>query len=107
MEYDKQTLKEMKKGMEILRKAYVYAQRIDWLLSGDDGERTFHERLKEDLEELKRKKEAMISERALHSEDGTELMLERFAGCWHGDETAEEIMMCINENKSIRGPLSF
>lgn len=25
-------------------------QRIDWLIAGDDGEETFHRRLKEDLE---------------------------------------------------------
>jgi len=45
-------IEEFKKGVEILRKAYVYAQRIDWLLSGDDGEETFIERLKQDLNEL-------------------------------------------------------
>lgn len=52
--YDKSTIKEMKKGLDILRKAYIYAQRIDWLLSGDDGEDRFHERLKEELDELKK-----------------------------------------------------
>ena len=36
-EYSKETIKEFKKGLAILRKAYIYAQRIDWLLSGDDG----------------------------------------------------------------------
>ncbi len=30
----------------------IYAQRIDWLLSGDDGEETFHKRLLEDLSKL-------------------------------------------------------
>jgi hypothetical protein len=35
--------------------AEIYAQRIDWLLSGDDGEDSFRERLKEDLEKLKQK----------------------------------------------------
>ena len=44
-----QTLEEFKKAVYLLRIAYVYAQRIDWLLSADDGEDTFHERLKEDL----------------------------------------------------------
>ena len=39
--------------MHILKQAEIYAQRIDWLLSGDDGEESFHERLKEELEELK------------------------------------------------------
>lgn len=51
-EYSKETIAEFKRGLDILRKAYVYAQRIDWLLSGDDGEESFHERLKEELEEL-------------------------------------------------------
>jgi hypothetical protein len=32
--------------------AQIYAQRIDWLISGDDGEDSFRERLKEDLEKL-------------------------------------------------------
>ena len=52
----KETIKEFKKGIELLKKAQVYAQRIDWLLSGDDGEDNFHLRLKEDLANLKSKK---------------------------------------------------
>lgn len=56
-DFSKETIKEFKKGLEILRKAYVYAQRIDWLLSGDDGEESFHRRLKEDLDNLKEKKQ--------------------------------------------------
>lgn len=35
-----------------LREAYVYAQRIDWLVSGDDGEDSFFCRLKEDLAKI-------------------------------------------------------
>ena len=54
--YNKETIKEFKKGLAILKKAYVYAQRIDWLLSGDDGEESFHKRLKEELDNLKNKK---------------------------------------------------
>ena len=50
-DYSKETLDEFRKGLDILNKAYIYAQRIDWLLSGDDGEESFHKRLKEDLEE--------------------------------------------------------
>ncbi len=46
-----ETMEEFKKGINIIKQAYVYIQRIDWLLSGDDGEETFHERLKEDLNE--------------------------------------------------------
>lgn len=48
-----ETIEEFKKGLSILRKAFVYAHRIDWLLSGDDGEEGFHVRLKKELEELK------------------------------------------------------
>lgn len=51
-DYTKETLKELKKAVKTLRKAYIYAQRVDWLLSGDDGEESFHERLKEDLKKL-------------------------------------------------------
>jgi hypothetical protein len=35
-----------------LKLAYVYAQRIDWLLSCDDGEDSFHKRLQAQLKEL-------------------------------------------------------
>lgn len=35
-----------------LREAYIYAQRIDWLVSGDDGEDSFRERLKSSLDKL-------------------------------------------------------
>ena len=50
--YSEETIVEFKKGVELLKRAQVYAQRIDWLVSGDDGEECFHRRLKEDLEEL-------------------------------------------------------
>ena len=45
----------MKKAIIILRKAYIYARRIDWLVSGDDGDNDFKERLKEELKELNEK----------------------------------------------------
>ena len=35
--------------------AYIYAQRVDWMLSGDDGEDSLVERLEKELEELKKK----------------------------------------------------
>lgn len=41
-----------KTAIELLKKAEVYAQRIDWYMSGDDGEESFLRRLKEDLEKL-------------------------------------------------------
>ena len=54
--YPEEVVEEFKKGLDILKKAYVYAQRIDWLLSGDDGEDNFLRRLKEDLGKLKESK---------------------------------------------------
>jgi hypothetical protein len=40
--------------MKALRVAAVYTQRIDWLVSGDDGEESFLERLKEELGQLEK-----------------------------------------------------
>lgn len=50
--YPEEVQEEFKKGISLLRKAAVYARRIDWLLSGDDGEDTFIKRLKEELNKL-------------------------------------------------------
>ena len=46
-------LEEFKNAYEILRKAEIYTQRVDWYLAGDDGEDSFLEQLKSDLELLK------------------------------------------------------
>ena len=35
-----------------LKKCYVHTQRLDWLLSGNDGQETYHKRLTEDLAKL-------------------------------------------------------
>ena len=51
--FNEDTIAEFKKGVELLKMAQIYAHRIDWLISADDGENTFHERLKKDLETLK------------------------------------------------------
>ncbi len=51
--YPDEVIEKFKESLEILRKAEIYAQRIDWLISGDDGEESFLERLKEDLGKLK------------------------------------------------------
>jgi hypothetical protein len=50
--YPDEVIAKFKDAVNILRIAQVYAQRIDWLLSGDDGEETFLERLDEDLDKL-------------------------------------------------------
>lgn len=51
-DYTKETLQEFRNGIAALKRASVYARRIDWLLSGDDGEDDFHRRLNEELEQL-------------------------------------------------------
>jgi hypothetical protein len=48
--FSEETIAEFKKGLNILRQAAIYAQRIDWLVSSDDGEVSFHRRLKKELE---------------------------------------------------------
>lgn len=51
-EYPEEIINEFKNAVIALKLAYIYAQRIDWFLSGDDGEDSFMERLGEELEEL-------------------------------------------------------
>jgi hypothetical protein len=50
--YPDKVIEEFKRGAEIIRRAGVYMHRIDWLLSGDDGDETFLERLHNDLKKL-------------------------------------------------------
>jgi hypothetical protein len=47
--YSDEVIAEFKKGYEILRKAEIYAQRMDWLFACDDGEESFLQRLKGEL----------------------------------------------------------
>ena len=50
--YPDEVIAKFKDAVNILNIAEVYAQRVDWLLSGDDGEESFLKRLGEDLEKL-------------------------------------------------------
>lgn len=50
--YSNKTIIKFNEAICILKRAEVYVQRVDWLVSGDDGEETFHKRLKEDLSKL-------------------------------------------------------
>jgi hypothetical protein len=50
--YSEETIAEFRKGLRYLKLAQIYAQRIDWLVSDDDGEESFHERLKKELNGL-------------------------------------------------------
>ena len=50
--YEQQVLKHLQDAIECLKKAYVYAHRVDWFLAGDDGNENFIKRLNEELNEL-------------------------------------------------------
>lgn len=47
--YSEKTLNEFKEAYRLCKMAAAYTQRIDWLVSADDGEECFHRRLKDDL----------------------------------------------------------
>jgi hypothetical protein len=51
-EYSPHIIEEFKNAVKYLKIAQVYAQRVDWLVSGDDGEESFISRLAEDLNKL-------------------------------------------------------
>lgn len=51
-EYSDEVIAKFKEGLELLKKAHIYAHRIDYLLSDDYGEETFLERLESDLSKL-------------------------------------------------------
>ena len=52
-EYAPDVIERFKIAVNKLREAYVYAQRIDWLVSGDDDEDAFRQRLAVDLNKIK------------------------------------------------------
>jgi hypothetical protein len=51
--YPPEVIEHFKEAVVLLRKGQIYAQRIDWLVSGDDGENSFLRRLEEELQEVK------------------------------------------------------
>lgn len=50
--FSEPTIAEFREAVRLLRRAEVYAQRIDYLMSGDDSEDTFQKRLLKELEAL-------------------------------------------------------
>lgn len=50
--FSPEVIEKFKRGLELITKAQIYMQRIDWLLSGDDGETSFLRRLSQDLEKI-------------------------------------------------------
>ena len=53
--YERKTIDIMKRDVYVLRMAYIYAKRVDWMLSGDDNEEGLAKRLEEELQTLKTK----------------------------------------------------
>ncbi|KKW13233.1 MAG: hypothetical protein UY48_C0003G0055 [Candidatus Gottesmanbacteria bacterium GW2011_GWB1_49_7] len=47
--YSDETIERFREGVKFLRQAEIYAQRIDWLVSGDDSQESFHERLRKEF----------------------------------------------------------
>ena len=52
-DYTDETFAELETALEILKNAEIYVKRIDYLLSDDDGEESFHKRLAEDFKKLR------------------------------------------------------
>ena len=50
--YSIETIQEFVEGYQYLVYAAAFLHRIDWLLSGDDGEENFHKRLAEDIDKI-------------------------------------------------------
>lgn len=50
--YSPETIVKFKEALGTLQKAEIMAQRIDWLVSGDDGEESFHQCWQGDLNRL-------------------------------------------------------
>lgn len=49
--YPEEVVDRFREAVKVLRTAQVYAQRIDWLVSGDDGPESFLRRLEEELKD--------------------------------------------------------
>lgn len=47
--YSPATIQQLTEAVKALEIAFVYANRTDWLFSGDDSEESFEKRLQQDL----------------------------------------------------------
>jgi len=50
-QYSAETIAAFQTAVDMLRQSYIYVKRVDWLVSGDDGEEDFHTRLRKELRE--------------------------------------------------------
>ena len=54
LELSDETINAMKEAYRQMRITEIYATRVDWMMSGDDSEESFRERIKEDLAEFEK-----------------------------------------------------
>lgn len=54
LELSDKTINLMKEAYRQIRLAEIYAIRVDWMMSGDDSEESFRERIEEDLAEFEK-----------------------------------------------------
>lgn len=54
LELSDETINAMKEAYRQMRIAEIYATRVDWMMSGDDSEESFRERIKGDLAEFEK-----------------------------------------------------
>ena len=52
-QYSPMVIAKLHGAVAALRVAYIYAQRVDWLLSDDDGEESFLQHLEKELKEVR------------------------------------------------------
>lgn len=50
--YKAETIQRFSEAVKFLQLAKIYAHRIDWFLSSDDGEESFHKRLNKELKQF-------------------------------------------------------
>ena len=55
--YEDATVEMFKEAVAVIKMAVLYIHRIDWLLSGDDGEEDFRKRLADELADFLNKEE--------------------------------------------------
>lgn len=58
LELSDETINAMKEACRQIRIAEIYTTRVDWMMSGDDSEESFRERIKEDLARFKKEYES-------------------------------------------------
>lgn len=98
--YSEETIKEFQNCLKFIRLAQVYMHRVDWLLSGDDGEDSFKKRLEKDLQKLQKEPEVVPTLRTCakcrHFEELPSSRQARRCNCFR-DDTEEDVKSYIND----------